>query len=109
MVKNAKDKTQICVNAASYALHKVKTHCNCITHISCQHCTAWLQVPDGVDWSAVVKNAMDKYSLEISGGLGGTAGKVWRVGLMGYNAKPEKVELVLAAFRDGLKQQGKLK
>ena len=75
-----------------------------VTNISCVG-----QVPDGVDWAAVVKNAMDKYSLEISGGLGGTAGKVWRVGLMGYNAKPEKVELVLSAFRDGLKQQGKLK
>ena len=68
-----------------------------------------VQVPEGVDWAAVVKNAMDKYSLEISGGLGGTAGKVWRVGLMGYNAEPAKVELVLAAFRDGLKQQGKMK
>ena len=42
----------------------------------------WLQVPDGVDWQAVIKNAMDKYSLEISGGLGPTAGKVWRVGIM---------------------------
>ena len=29
---------------------------------------------------------MDKYSLEISGGLGPTAGKVWRVGIMvGFN------------------------
>ncbi|DBB13735.1 hypothetical protein WJX82_008959 [Trebouxia sp. C0006] len=68
-----------------------------------------ITVPEGLDWAAVIKNAMDKYSLEISGGLGGTAGKVWRVGLMGYNAQPAKVELVLAAFRDGLKQQGKLK
>ncbi len=29
-----------------------------------------------------------------------------RVGLMGYNAKPANVELVLAAFKDGLRQQG---
>jgi alanine-glyoxylate transaminase/serine-glyoxylate transaminase/serine-pyruvate transaminase len=35
--------------------------------------------------------------------------QVWRVGLMGYNAKPANVELVLAAFEDGLKQQGFLK
>lgn len=40
------------------------------------------QVPEGVDWAAVVKNAMDKYSVEIAGGLGPTAGKVWRVGVM---------------------------
>ena len=79
--------------------------------ISCLHSRNMfsVQVPEGVDWAALIKNAMDKYSVEISGGLGGTAGKVWRVGLMGYNAQPAKVELVLACFRDGLKQQGKLK
>lgn len=71
--------------------------------------SADLQIPDGVDWSAIIKLAMDKYNVEISGGLGGSAGKVWRVGLMGYNAKPANVELVLAAFRDGLRAQGKLK
>lgn len=31
------------------------------------------------------------------------------MGIMGFNAKPQNVELVLTAFRDGLKQQGKLK
>ena len=45
------------------------------------------QVPAGVDWAAVCKNAMDKYTVEIAGGLGPSAGKVWRIGLMGYNAK----------------------
>lgn len=67
-----------------------------------------IKVPEGVDWAAVVKNAMDKYSLEIAGGLGPTAGKVWRIGIMGYNARPQNVELVLTAFKDGLKQQGRL-
>jgi alanine-glyoxylate transaminase/serine-glyoxylate transaminase/serine-pyruvate transaminase len=65
------------------------------------------QVPEGVDWAAVVKNAMDKYSVEIAGGLGPTAGKVWRVGIMGFNATDANIELVLAAFRDGLKKQGR--
>lgn len=67
-----------------------------------------IKVPQGVDWAAVVKNAMDKYSLEIAGGLGPTAGKVWRIGVMGYNARPQNVALVVEAFRDGLAQQGKL-
>jgi aspartate aminotransferase-like enzyme len=39
---------------------------------------------------------------------GQTIGKIWRVGIMGYNATPANVELVLAAFREGLKAQGKL-
>jgi alanine-glyoxylate transaminase/serine-glyoxylate transaminase/serine-pyruvate transaminase len=67
-----------------------------------------LQVPEGVDAPALIKNAMDKYSLEIAGGLGPSAGKVFRIGIMGYNAKPQNIELVIAAFRDGLRQQGKL-
>ncbi|KAK9807220.1 hypothetical protein WJX73_010527 [Symbiochloris irregularis] len=67
-----------------------------------------IKIPEGVDPVALVTNAMEKYNLEISGGLGGTVGKVWRVGLMGYNAKMENVEMVLAAFRDGLKKQGRL-
>lgn len=67
-----------------------------------------IKVPDGVDWGAVVKNAMDTYNLEIAGGLGPTVGKVWRIGVMGYNATPQNVALVIEAFKDGLKKQGKL-
>ena len=66
------------------------------------------QVPPGVDWKAVIDYAMDTYNLEIWGGLGQTIGKIWRVGIMGYNATPGNVELVLAAFREALKAQGKL-
>lgn len=64
-----------------------------------------IEVPQGVDWAKVVANAMDKYSLEIAGGLGPTVGKIWRVGVMGYNARPQNIDLVLHAMRDGLQQQ----
>ncbi|KAK9818420.1 hypothetical protein WJX72_012441 [[Myrmecia] bisecta] len=67
-----------------------------------------IKVPEGVDWAAVVKNAMDKYNVEIAGGLGPTVGKIWRVGIMGYNATPANVALVLTAFKDGLSKQGRL-
>jgi alanine-glyoxylate transaminase/serine-glyoxylate transaminase/serine-pyruvate transaminase len=43
-----------------------------------------------------------------AGGLGPTAGKVWRIGIMGFNAQPQNVQLVIDAFKDGLQQQGKL-
>lgn len=36
-------------------------------------------------------------------------GKVWRIGVMGYNATDANVALVVAAFKDGLKQQGFVK
>jgi alanine-glyoxylate transaminase/serine-glyoxylate transaminase/serine-pyruvate transaminase len=49
---------------------------------------------------------MQKYNLEIAGGLGPTAGKVWRVGVMGYNAQPMNINLVVTAFKEGLAAQG---
>jgi alanine-glyoxylate transaminase/serine-glyoxylate transaminase/serine-pyruvate transaminase len=41
-----------------------------------------IRVPAGVDWAALTVHAMQRYNVEISGGLGPTAGQVWRVGLM---------------------------
>jgi alanine-glyoxylate transaminase / serine-glyoxylate transaminase / serine-pyruvate transaminase len=67
-----------------------------------------MQVPEGVDAAKLIANAMDKYKVEIAGGLGPSLGKVWRVGILGYNAQPQNIQLVLHMFRDGLKQQGKL-
>ncbi|EFA09724.1 alanine--glyoxylate aminotransferase [Tribolium castaneum] len=65
-----------------------------------------IKVPDGVDWREVVAYAMKNYSVEISGGLGPSANKVFRVGLMGYNATPEKVDLVLEVLEKALKASG---
>lgn len=41
-----------------------------------------VQVPEGVDFATLIQNAMDTYNVEISGGLGPSIGKVWRVGIM---------------------------
>ena len=43
-----------------------------------------------------------RYLVEISGGLGAQAGKIWRIGLMGYNCTPDNVRLVLRALGEGL-------
>lgn len=40
--------------------------------------------------------------MEISGGLGPSAGKVWRIGLMGYNCTPENVDRVLRIMSEAL-------
>ncbi len=50
--------------------------------------------------------AMSKYNLEIAGGLGPSAGKVWRIGIMGFNATAANIALVIAVFKDGLEAQG---
>jgi alanine-glyoxylate transaminase/serine-glyoxylate transaminase/serine-pyruvate transaminase len=64
------------------------------------------RVPDGIDDAKVRKYLLDERGIEISGGFGPLAGKVFRIGLMGYGSQPENVTLVLEALEDALKQQG---
>ncbi|OIJ15799.1 alanine--glyoxylate aminotransferase [Anaerobacillus arseniciselenatis] len=63
-------------------------------------------IPEGIDDVAVRKQLLSKYGLEIGGGLGALKGKVWRVGLMGYNATQTNVTQFLAALEDVLREQG---
>ncbi len=42
---------------------------------------------------------LEEHGIEVGGGLGKLAGEVWRVGLMGENARPEKVERLEKALR----------
>ena len=64
-----------------------------------------VRVPDGVDAKAVAGHLLSEYNIEIAGGLGELAGRVWRVGLMGFNSRPENVMLLLSAFREALDRQ----
>lgn len=59
-------------------------------------------VPDGVDAKAIARTLLLEHNIEIGGGLGELAGKVWRVGLMGYNSRPENVDRLVDAFRQVL-------
>eukprot|EP00753_Platysulcus_tardus_P006631 PLAT14373.1.p1 GENE.PLAT14373.1~~PLAT14373.1.p1 ORF type:complete len:396 (+),score=160.19 PLAT14373.1:18-1205(+) len=65
-----------------------------------------VRIPEGVDGGAVVRHLREQYNIEIGGGLGELAGKIWRIGMMGYNSRRENVLLVIAALRDALLQQG---
>jgi len=66
-----------------------------------------VKVPNGVDPIKVVKYLRTKHLIEISGGLGELKGKVWRIGLMGYNSQKETVHTFLEALKDAL-QNSKL-
>jgi alanine-glyoxylate transaminase/serine-glyoxylate transaminase/serine-pyruvate transaminase len=59
-------------------------------------------IPDGVDGKAVCAYLMENYNIEIFPGMGRLAGKVWRIGLMGYNSRAENVLLLLAAMENAL-------
>ncbi len=57
-----------------------------------------VRIPEGVDGKAIAKRLLNEYNIEIAGGLGELGGKVWRIGLMGYNSRPENVLLLLDAL-----------
>jgi alanine-glyoxylate transaminase/serine-glyoxylate transaminase/serine-pyruvate transaminase len=57
-------------------------------------------IPEGVDDAALRRNLLENYQLEIGAGIGALAGKVWRIGLMGYASREENVELCLRALKE---------
>jgi alanine-glyoxylate transaminase/serine-glyoxylate transaminase/serine-pyruvate transaminase len=61
-----------------------------------------VHVPDGVDSAAVRAQLLETHGLEIGAGAGQYAATVWRIGLMGHNARPDAVTLVLGALREAL-------
>ncbi len=65
-----------------------------------------VSIPEGVDEASVRKQLLNDYSLEIGAGLGQLAGKVWRIGLMGYSSRPANVRLCLNALEAALLSQG---
>jgi alanine-glyoxylate transaminase/serine-glyoxylate transaminase/serine-pyruvate transaminase len=54
-----------------------------------------VRIPEGVDGKAFTLHMLNKHGIEVGGGLGALAGKVWRIGLMGYNSREENVDLLL--------------
>ena len=63
-------------------------------------------IPDGVDDVRVRGRLLQEYDLEIGAGLGALAGKVWRIGLMGYSCRPENIERCLNALAEVLAAEG---
>ena len=57
-----------------------------------------VRVPEGVDGKDVQMRVLREHDIEIGGGLGPDAPPIWRIGLMGYNARREAADTVLAAL-----------
>jgi len=62
-----------------------------------------VRVPEGIDELSVRRRLRSEFKIEIGGGLGLLAGKVWRIGLMGYTSRKENVTTLLAALQKVLK------
>jgi len=56
--------------------------------------------------AAIRKQLLNDFNLEIGAGLGPLAGKIWRIGIMGYSARPENVMLCLSALGSALDDVG---
>jgi alanine-glyoxylate transaminase/serine-glyoxylate transaminase/serine-pyruvate transaminase len=67
-----------------------------------------IQIPESVREREVEvrKTLLTEFNLEIGAGLGPLAGKIWRIGLMGYSCKPENVMLCLSALGSVLSNMG---
>jgi alanine-glyoxylate transaminase/serine-glyoxylate transaminase/serine-pyruvate transaminase len=63
-------------------------------------------IPGGIDDAAVRSRLLGDFNLEIGAGLGALAGKVWRIGLMGYSSRAENVILCIGALGAALNDLG---
>jgi alanine-glyoxylate transaminase/serine-glyoxylate transaminase/serine-pyruvate transaminase len=63
-------------------------------------------IPEGIDDAKLRKSLLEEYNLEIGGGLGPLKGKIWRVGLMGYNSNERNVLFFLTVLEQALLAQG---
>ena len=65
-----------------------------------------VRVPNGIDEARVRKQLLESSNIEISGGFGPLAGKVFRIGVMGPMATDENVEFFLKEFGKALNAEG---
>ena len=59
-----------------------------------------VKLPEGVEDGPVRKRLLDEYNIEVGGGLGDFAGKIWRVGLMGNSSSPNHVNQLIGALKE---------
>ena len=59
-------------------------------------------IPEGANDAEIRTTLLNDYNMEIGAGLGNLAGKIWRIGLMGYTSRKENIELCLSALKKTL-------
>ncbi|RZU46706.1 alanine-glyoxylate aminotransferase [Fluviicoccus keumensis] len=65
-----------------------------------------IHIPGGLDDKQVRGALLQQHGIEIGAGLGALAGKIWRIGLMGYSSRVENVIACLNAMESVLMAQG---
>jgi alanine-glyoxylate transaminase/serine-glyoxylate transaminase/serine-pyruvate transaminase len=64
-------------------------------------------IPEGLEDQKVRRTLLDDYNIEIGGGLGQVAGRIWRIGLMGESSRREHVTAFLSALESILFASGR--
>jgi alanine-glyoxylate transaminase/serine-glyoxylate transaminase/serine-pyruvate transaminase len=65
-----------------------------------------VRVPEGIDEAKIRKRLIDQSGIEIAGGFGPLAGKVFRIGVMGPLATEENVQFFLKEFSKAMQAEG---
>ncbi|MBF4161228.1 alanine--glyoxylate aminotransferase family protein [Nocardioides sp. CBS4Y-1] len=65
-----------------------------------------VHIPDGIDGEAARTAMLEEFGIEIGTSFGPLAGRVWRIGTMGYNARHDAVLTTLAALEQVLRAGG---
>ena len=65
-----------------------------------------ITIPEGIEDAKFRAGLMQRFQIEIAGGLGQLKGRIWRVGLMGLTATPASVLLLLSAMETTLAESG---
>ncbi|MFT5887298.1 MAG: alanine-glyoxylate transaminase/serine-glyoxylate transaminase/serine-pyruvate transaminase [Zhongshania sp.] len=63
-------------------------------------------IPEGIDDALTRQTLLTNHNLEIGAGLGDLAGKVWRIGLMGYSARIDNIRSLLSGLAGTMSAQG---
>ena len=63
-----------------------------------------VKIPNSVDGDSFRNHLLKNFGIEIGNGLGELSGKVWRIGLMGFNSSEENVDRLLNLFDTELKK-----
>jgi len=61
-----------------------------------------VRLPGGRDADALRRELLDRFDVEVGGGLGPLAGTAWRIGLMGESCHEDAIEFLLDAIREVL-------
>ncbi len=59
-------------------------------------------MPPGKDADALRRALLERFDIEVGGGLGPLAGRAWRIGLMGESCHEDRLEFLLEAIREVL-------